>query len=111
MLDPVARRRPASSACLRSLMSLHEPTTSAGSPLVIADQALLVVDPAPAAVLPEESVFDGMAPGGEQAGRFGLDRGEIFGMHPATPEVGVLQIIPGLVAEQVAQISLTNVGA
>ena len=105
MLDPVARGRRLRLDPLALADVAPRADHLGGLALGIADQALLVVDPAPAAVALEEPVFDGMASGGEQVGGFRLDRGEVVGMHPTTPEVGVLQIVPGLVAEQVAQNS------
>src|SRR5215475_7816151 len=70
----------------------------------VADQTLLVDDPAIATGLPEEPIFDGVAARLEQTGGFRLDLGEIVGMHRAPPEIGILQILRRFVAEPVPEV-------
>ena len=74
-------------------MSLHEPTISAGSPSRAADQVQLVADPAIAAVLAAEAVFDRVDALLEEAGDLALDAGEVVGVdaararRPGSPDI------------------------
>ena len=80
-------------------MSLQEPTTSTGSPALVANEMLLVAHPAIGTVLLAEAIFGEMLAGPEQLDLLRLDLGEIVGMHMAPPEIRVLQIFIGAVAQ------------
>ena len=101
----------ASSAVLRSVMSLQEPTISLGAPSAPADQPLLVIDPATGAVLAAEPVLDGVAALPKQLGRLRLHGREIVRMNAIPPEIGAFEILAGLVAEESLILALTKVGA
>src|SRR6266536_2526659 len=70
----------------------------------VPDQSLRVVDPAVSAVLLEESVLDGVVAPLEQLDGLSFHRGEVVRVHAASPEIGVLQVLAGLVTEPVADI-------
>jgi hypothetical protein len=66
----------------------------------VLDQMLLVTHPAIGAVLLAEAIFGGMPALLEQERLLGLDRFDVVRMHARAPEVGVLQIFIGTIAEQ-----------
>src|SRR5690606_28237351 len=70
----------------------------------VADQMLDVLHPAVAAVAFPEAVLDRVAAGPIEAGRLRLDRGEIVGMHPLAPELGILEVFGGGVPEELGDV-------
>jgi hypothetical protein len=66
----------------------------------VLDQMLLVADPAIAAVLLAEAIFGGVLALLEKDRLFSLHALDVVGMDARTPEVGVLQIFVGAIAEQ-----------
>ena len=94
----------ARSAAFRASILLHDPTTSSGVAARVADQVLLVADPAIGAVLLAEPVFGEMLTGLEQPRLLGLEGLEIVGMDVPPPEIGVLEIFVGAVAEQAVDV-------
>src|SRR5262245_58669840 len=72
--------------------------------VLVADQMPFVVDPAVNPVSLEEAVFDSMATLLEQLVELSLHPGELVGMHATAPEVGALEIVVGLVSQQVLHI-------
>ena len=88
---------------MRASISLHEPTTSSGLPVQVANEVLLVAHPAIGAVLLAEAVFGEMLARLEQLRLLRLDLGKIVGMDVGAPEVRVLQIFLGAVAQHAAR--------
>ena len=66
---------------------------------LVADEMLLVADPAIGAVLLAEAIFGEMLARSEQLDLLRFDFGEILGMHVATPEIGILQVFLGAIAQ------------
>ena len=73
--------------------------------LFVADHMLLIADPAIGAVLLPEAVFGGVLAVLEEFGLLGFDAGEIVRVHPLPPEVRVLQVFVGAVAEKPLDIA------
>src|SRR6266478_4966170 len=99
---PGLRRR-----CFRSLALAYVAPRAdhfGGLTLFVPDQSLRVVHPAVGAVLLEESVLDRVAALPEQLDGFGLHCGEVVRVHAASPEIGVLQVLAGVIAEPVADV-------
>ncbi len=72
--------------------------------VVAAQQILLVADPDVIAVALAEAVLGGVSALLEQLRLLGLDRGKILGMDVAAPEIGVLKIFLGAIAEQALDV-------
>jgi len=72
---------------------------------------LIVADPDVIAIPLAEAVFGGVAALLEQLALLGLDRGQILRVNVAPPEIGVLQIFLGAVAEQALDILADEGGA
>ena len=70
-----------------------------GTATLVPDEMLLVADPAIGAVLLAEAVLGQVFARSEQLGLLRLDLGKIIGMHMAPPEIGVLHIFLGAVAQ------------
>ena len=79
--------------------------------VLVANQVLLVIHPAIAAVLLPKPVLDRVAAFLVQMDGLGLHCGQVVAVHAVAPEIGILQILARLVAEQVLMFSLTKVGA
>lgn len=79
-------------------MLLQEPTISTGSPSS-PQQILLVAHPDVIAVALAEAVLGGVAALVEELRLLGLDQTEVLGMDIVAPEIGVLQIFFGAIAQ------------
>ena len=75
-----------------------------GLAVLIADKALLVVHPAPAAVLLEEAVLNRVLAFPEQLHGLGFHGGEVVRVDATSPEVRAFQILARLVAQQVLDV-------
>src|SRR6516164_7232138 len=94
----------AASACLRAVMSLHESNDLGRLPLLVAHEVLLVIDPTIGAILAAEAVFDRLLALLEQIADLGLDAREVVGMHAHTPEIRIVEILAGQIAEQAPDV-------
>src|SRR5215470_2803535 len=72
--------------------------------IFVANQALLIVNPARAAILLEKSVFYCVVTLFEQLRRLGFGSGEILGVHATPPEIGIFQIFMRFVTKPVGEV-------
>src|SRR6185312_8791742 len=70
----------------------------------VVDEVPVIAHPAKSTVLLTKSVLDGMATLLEQVAKLGLYCGEVVGMHTAPPEIRALQILVGLVPQQILYV-------
>ena len=75
-----------------------------GIAVPVAHEVLLVADPAIDAVLLAEAIFGEVPPLLEELRLLGLDLGKVFRVHAGAPEVRLLQIVIGLVAQHALNI-------
>lgn len=71
-----------------------------GSAVFVADEMLLVADPAVGAVLPAKAVFESVGPVSEKSRNLGLDAGQIVRVDAFAPEIRILEILPRFVTKQ-----------
>ena len=91
----------AASASLRSVMSVHEPTISIGSPVASRTMVLLVVHPEIGAVGTADAILDRpLVVLLKSAVDPGIDAGDVVGVNAIAPKIGIVEIFRGRAAEQ-----------